>query len=128
MRQKRGGSKHRMGRRVSAWLAFASLLIQLVVTTGHFHREDLAFYGAALGAGQGSPAVAQRDVPVPALPSHDDCPLCFNLRLAGSSAMPVPVALPLPAALGAVALKPLTELRLTAAPHLLFRSRAPPIA
>ena len=120
----------RAGRSFRTWLACLSLLLQLAATAGHFHREDFA-----LGAGKATALAATDATGVPAqpggqptLPTHDDCSLCFSLQLAGSSALPVPVVLAAPDEHRIVVRPPATALRLTAAAHLLFQTRAPPIA
>ena len=130
MRAERGVRRADKGRarRWGAWLAIASLLLQLWVTAGHFHAEDFGYLGghraetavAGGGGGAGWPGGQ------PGAPAHDDCPLCFSLQLAGSAALP---DLAPPAAPGeqfAALIVPPQELRLASAPYLLFRTRAPP--
>jgi len=123
--------KGQAGRKFWTWLACLSLLFQLVVTAGHFHREDFALIAAGkatpVAASSASGALAQ-PIGQPTLPTHDDCALCFSLQLASSSALPMPVLLPVPNDYHIVPLPPTTALRLTAAAHLLFQTRAPPIA
>src|SRR6185437_25657 len=91
--------KGQAGRKFCTWLACLSLLFQLVVTAGHFHREDFALIAAGkatpVAASSASGALAQ-PIGQPTLPTHDDCALCFSLQLASSSALPMPVLLPLP--------------------------------
>jgi hypothetical protein len=132
MRARPGKAAENTGARRSArsWLAVGLLLVQLLVTAGHFHREDFALpveRGSALAATQ-----SERQTPLPSrqpmLPAHDDCALCFSLQLAGGTAMPHPVLLPLPAEQALAVPRPIAELRLAQAPSLLFRTRAPPIA
>jgi hypothetical protein len=128
-----GASRNgRAGRSFRTWLACLSLLLQLAATAGHFHREDFALVAAGKAT-----ALAATDAPgapvqpggQPTLPTHDDCSLCFSLQLAGSSALPVLVVLAAPDEHHRiVAPPPATALRLTAAAHLLFQTRAPPIA
>ena len=118
-----------LGRKFRAWLALAALLLQLGATAGHFHPEDFAFLGgkSPTFAADGGSAAPLRDGQ-PALPTHDDCALCFSLQLAGGTAMPEAVGLPaLPTEHG-IALVPIAEFRLAAASHLLFQTRAPPVA
>lgn len=133
MRARREGAlgNVRARRNFRVWLACLSLLLQLA-TAGHFHREDFALIAAGKAA-----ALASNDAPgapaqpggQPTLPTHDDCSLCFSLQLAASSALPVPVLLPAaPDGYHIVALRPATALRRKAAAHLLFQTRAPPIA
>ena len=132
MRARREGASRngRTGRNFRIWLACLSLLLQLA-TAGHFHREDFALIAAgkttALAANDVSGTPAQPSGQ-PALPIHDDCSLCFSLQLAGSSALPAPVLLPTPDERHIVLPPPPTTPRLTPAAHLLFQTRAPPIA
>lgn len=122
--------KGRAGRSFRTWLACLSLLLQIAATAGHFHREDFAFIASgeamALAAnGEGAPAQPGGQ---PTLPAHDDCSLCFSLQLTGNSALPAVVVLAAPDEHRIVPPSSATELRLTAAAHLLFQTRAPPIA
>ena len=111
------------------WLACLSLLLQLAATAGHFHREDFAIFAAGKVTALAATAVSGAPGGQPTLPSHDDCALCFSIQLAGSSALPAPVLLAKPNEHPIVLpLPPPPTLRLTAAAHLLFETRAPPIA
>jgi hypothetical protein len=119
------------GRNFRTWLACLSLLLQIVATAGHFHREDLAFMGAgkaAALAASGTQSVPGQPGGQPTLPAHDDCSLCFSLQLAGSSVLPTPAILAAPDTHSIAPPSSATALRLTAAAHLLFQTRAPPIA
>lgn len=133
MRAKREGASRsgRAGRTFRVWLVCLSLLLQLAATAGHFHRDDFALIAAgkatALAARDASGAPMQPGGQ-PTLPSHDDCSLCFSLQLLGSSALSMPVLLPAPHEHHIGPPPPATALRLTAAAHLLFQTRAPPIA
>jgi hypothetical protein len=129
VRAERGIGRWARGRRRrgGAWLSIAALLLQLLVTAGHFHAEDFgvlagpaaetAFVGSAGGPG-GDKAGAL---------AHDDCALCFSLQLASSTALPeiAPLAAP-PEFFAALRLPP-EQPRRAARPYLLFRTRAPPI-
>jgi hypothetical protein len=119
------------GRSFRTWLACFSLVLQLAATAGHFHREDFTFLAAGsaeAGATTGTPYAPAQPGGQPTLPSHEDCSLCFSLQLAGSSALPEPVVLAVPDEHRMAPPRPATVLRLTAAAHLLFQTRAPPIA
>jgi len=130
MRARREGASRngRDRRSFRIWLACLSLLLQLG-TAGHFHREDFALIAA--GKVTGAAANSVPDAPArpggqPTLPTHDDCSLCFSLQLAGSSALPVPILVPAPHEHHIASPPPASALRLTAAAHLLFQTRAPP--
>jgi hypothetical protein len=123
--------RSRTGRSFRTWLAFLSLLLQLAATAGHFHREDFAVIAAgkaAVLAANDAPGAPTQPGGQPTLPTHDDCSLCFSLQLAGSSALPLPIVLAAPHEHETPPPVPVTALRLTAAAHLLFQTRAPPIA
>ena len=133
MRAGRDGASRngRAGRVFRTWFACLSLLLQLAATAGHFHREDFALIAAGkatASAASDAPGAPAQPGGQPTLPSHDDCSLCFSLQLAGSSALPVPVVLAAPDVHRIAAPPPASALRLTAAAHLLFQTRAPPIA
>jgi hypothetical protein len=129
VRAERGMGRWTRGRvrRGGAWLSIAALLLQMLVTAGHFHAEDFgflpgppaetAFVGSSGGPG-GDKAGAL---------AHDDCALCFSLQLASSTALPeiAPLAAP-PEFFAALRLPP-EQPRRAARPYLLFRTRAPPI-
>jgi hypothetical protein len=120
----------RAGRSFRTWLAFFSLVLQLAATAGHFHRDDFAFLAAGKAAMAANAVQSTSPQPggQPALPAHDDCSLCFSLQLAGTSALPAPVVLARPDEHRIALPSSPTALRLTAAPYLLFQTRAPPIA
>ncbi len=120
------------GRSFRSWLAILSLLAQLAAA-GHFHPEDFAALAGpgsatALAASGGQGGAGSPQGGQPGTPAHDDCSLCFSLQLAGASALPAPVALPLPSGQGTALPAYLREIRRSAAPHLLFQTRAPPVA
>jgi hypothetical protein len=131
MRAERGMTRHATdrARRWGAVFATAALLLQLFVTAGHFHPEDFGALGggrvtsAIAGSGAGGPGSPGGQ---PGAPAHDECALCFSLQLAGSTALPDIAPPPTPSEQLAEALAAPQELRLAAAPYLLFRTRAPP--
>lgn len=127
-----GASSAGQGRKLRSWLAIGLLLLQVAVTAGHFHPEDFAFLQRDAGAPLAASADGQGGTPLPGgtaptLPAHDDCPLCFNLHVAGSSALPASIVLAAPSEHGKLPPPPVRELRLASAPYLLFQTRAPPV-
>ena len=130
MRAERRVTQGRAGR-TRLWgavLAIAALLVQLLVSAGHFHPEDFRFsgggHGATLTAGTGG-GTGWPGAPSGA-PAHDDCAVCFSLYLAGSTALPNMALPPVPSEPHQAALVLPAERWLAAAPYLLFRTRAPP--
>jgi hypothetical protein len=108
-------------------VALLAILLQLVLSFGHFHARALAApqgghqpptlanaQGSAGGAGQG-------------LAGEADCPICSSIQLLGSTALPDGVPLRAPIIQRGGIVLSLEPLRLTP-PHLFFDSRAPPVA
>jgi hypothetical protein len=117
-------------RRFGAGLGLFALLLQLALSFGHIHPEDLlgtSAAGIATVAGKApptSPAPDRRDSGVP----HDDCPICAVMHLAGTIVLPDPPALALPAQF-AVTVFPTDDLVAIVVPRRPpFQTRAPPIA
>jgi hypothetical protein len=113
-----------------AWLALCALWLQLGLSFGHAHPED--FFGL------GGPHQAQlsADHAVPGLPlgpisdplGHEACSICASVSLAGVLIVPVPPAI-VPPRFDRGAPLPLYDHVVTfRAPHLLFQTRAPPVA
>lgn len=121
----------RRRRQWGACIAIAVLLLQLVVTAGHFHPEDLGFlagHGAETAITAGADGTGGAGGSQQGAPAHDDCALCFSLYVAGNAAPPDIAPPVLPSTTSDAALPPLEVLHLTSAPYLLFRTRAPPVA
>ena len=120
-----------LGRKLTSWLAVAALLLQLLVTAGHFHPQDFSSLGGDACATNPSSAVGAAETvfrgSAPVLATHDDCALCFSLQIASSTAMPDGAALPVPDTATDLRLASLSTLRLRPARHLLFQTRAPPV-
>jgi hypothetical protein len=126
-----GAGKAQVGLRVRSWLVLASLFVQLIATSGHFHREDFAFLYD--GTGETVALAATSGEGAPSLPgggsaalAHDDCSLCFNLQIAQFSALPLAVAVAPPRDNKTVP-RPAPILRRASIPHLLFLLRASPV-
>jgi hypothetical protein len=115
-------------------IALLALWLQLGLAFGHIHPDDI--YGPL-----GHPVIADHGVTEivphgPATPlgpfapplADQFCPICANMALAASLVMPPAVRLPpAPAIAMPAAVRPTPPL-LVAAPHLLFQTRAPPLA
>lgn len=117
-------------RRPGTWLALAAMALQLVLSFGHIHPEDFfaaatrpATLTAASGVAPHTPAK-----PAPGNTAHDDCAICATMQMAAALLLPNPVLLPPPADFGVPTAIASLALVLTAPPHLLFQTRAPPTA
>jgi hypothetical protein len=117
-------------RRFGAGLGLFALLLQLALSFGHVHPEDLLGPSAArIGAvaGEAQPASPAQDRHPPGGP-HDDCPICSIMHLAGTIVLPEPPVLPSPTQF-AVAVFSADDLVSTVIPRRPpFQTRAPPIA
>ena len=123
------GKVRTTGRKLAAWLALFSLFLQLWVTAGHFHPEDFAtLYRSDLAQTTlAAPGDDRGTVPLGAT-AHDDCALCLTVQLTGNSTLAAAPVLTAPAAHPHRPAAIVRAFHLTATPHLLFETRAPPIA
>ena len=114
-------------RRAPQVVALLAMLVQLVLSFGHFDGQAFAALqsghqpltltnaqGVGGGAGQG-------------LASDIDCPICCSIQLLGSTALPDGVRLQARVYRHAGGVPAVAPLRLTPPPHLLFDTRGPPI-
>jgi hypothetical protein len=117
-------------RRLGASLGLFALLLQLALSFGHLHPEDL-LGGSAAGiekvAGKAQLPGPAQDRPAPGAP-HDDCPICAVMHVAGTIVLPEPPVLALPAQF-TVTVLPADDLVAVVVPRRPpFQTRAPPIA
>ena len=110
---------------MAAGLSIAAVLLQLLVSAWHIHREDYAFLASVAIDGVDH---ASSSTPQPGSPGHEDCALCVTLHLAAGSALPDAGGVAPPVAAEASPLTMPEALHLASAPYLLFRTRAPPAA
>ena len=122
-------------------LALLALGLQLVLSFGHLHPEDIfGPLGHAIGQGHGFTEVASDHRAAPASPFHhgpfhhgmdadeDGCAICAAVHLAGTVLLPDPFRLQAPQGTIVAVAAPRLRFVLTPAPFLLFQTRAPPIA
>jgi hypothetical protein len=116
----------RLRQRTTAGLGLFALLLQLVLSFGHIHTRDLLAPGAVTVAAV-SKSTGQAHVPS-GLPD-DDCPICAVMHMAASGLLPAPPFVAGPAELAQV-LKPafIEEFNFSPTRHVLFQTRAPPLA
>ena len=109
-------------------LALLAMLLQFVLSFGHFDSQVFAARQSgdqpltlanAQGAGGGTGQGLAGDV---------DCPICSSIQLLGSTALPDGAHLRAPVTRHVDSVSVLEATRLTPPPHLLFDTRAPPIA
>jgi hypothetical protein len=119
-------SRARLGSR----LALFALALQLVVSFGHVHADQLA--PSAVTAASHAAAVPSNDVP--AAPAHHDgqadglCAICALIHMAGTAAPGVAPALPVPIGFFRTPIEFAVTPALTASLLTSFQARAPPIA
>jgi hypothetical protein len=113
-------------RRWGGWTAAFALWLQLVLSAGHMHAEDLRA-GSRLDGPSLSAAIAGTSAAGPEFdPEHDGCAICVTMYMV-ATAVPPPLLQAAPPGLmpGSFAL-PVPQLLPEAAPFRLFQSRAPP--
>jgi hypothetical protein len=111
-------------------LALFALALQIVVSFGHMHRDDLGLpplSGAEqtqAAAGVAAGPAGQHQQPA----SDDYCPICASIALLATAMPALPPVLVTPQAIGYVP-PPLASLRRPASQVVLaFQARAPPAA
>jgi hypothetical protein len=114
-------------RRTPQLLALLAMLLQFVLSFGHFDGQEFAaLQGShhplaianAQGAGGGTGQGLSGDV---------DCPICSSIQLLGSTALPDGVRLRVPVVRHTDTAIVVEPLRLRPPPHLLFDTRGPPV-
>jgi hypothetical protein len=114
-------------RRRAAWVALFGLLMQIALTITHVHpiaiRSKVA--GPAVAADYGGGPSPQNS---PAAPDTDHCSLCLAQHLAGHGVLPDLTVIVVPEAVDDAYLGPDNEIEVSRPEHLLFHTRAPPVA
>jgi DUF2946 family protein len=115
-------------RRFGAGLGLFALLLQLALSFGHVHPEDLFGASAAgIEAAAGKAQPADQDRHAPGTP-HDDCPICAVMHLAGTIVVPEPPALVVPTVLATAPQERPPNPLVLVARRSPFQTRAPPQA
>jgi hypothetical protein len=115
-------------------LALLAVWLQLAFFFGHIHPGDIFPFGHPVVQGQGITAITNVHDNVPLVPLPPvggkgidaTCAICANMALAAALVMPASVRLPLPLDRAVALLREGDGFVLTAAPFLLFQTRAPP--
>lgn len=117
----------RSRRRGGAGLALLALVVQVVLSFGHLHLDDLRpVSSATTQAASFHPAPAHRRLP-PGAP-EDDCPICVVMHLAASGVVSAPPAIAIPTGFSPIAHSSDAARHFSPARYVLFRTRAPPAA
>jgi len=121
----------RSRRRWGAWAGLAALLLQIAMSFGHMHPDDLGISPPLAASHDQVIAVGASAATIPAEQDHrpapdDYCPICATMALAATAMPSLPPALVTPIALHffwrpSTAIEDLSP-RLT----LSFQARAPP--
>jgi hypothetical protein len=88
----------RVNRQWGGRLALFALALQLILSFGHVHAEDLGLATAAEAVASHAQTFANNDGPPPPREhddAHDVCAICIALSLSATSSLPVVVSLPL---------------------------------
>jgi Protein of unknown function (DUF2946) len=119
--------------RSGARLALFALAVQMVVSFGHMHRDDL---GLPPLAGTDHTSIASNTAPGSQAPtgpqqqpaSDDYCPICASMALVATAIPSLPPVLILPAPIRRVWLSETPARGVSTPLALSFRARAPPLA
>jgi hypothetical protein len=113
-------------RRHGAWLALAAMVLQLVLSFGHIHLENLPTgAGVVSVAASKAPSSQQDPAGHPANEADDYCAICAAIHLASSSFLPAAPVLPVPfASRRAEQFAPFTFISISLQ-RAAFQSRAP---
>jgi hypothetical protein len=124
--------RRQIRRTVTAWIGLFALLLQLFMSFGHFHRRDFLAPRAASGSTTAILAPNQpssRQEQSPSRLPDNDCPICSAMHIAASGLLPAPPLVASPAEFSQVSLQFFIErFSFGVSRHLLFQTRAPPIA
>lgn len=120
----------RFNKRSCARLALLALAVQMVVSFGHMHRDDLGLPPLpdtnSTQIAAGSPSVLPADQQHQS-PSDDYCPICASMMLIATAIPSLPPALILPVALRPVWPSQLPARAVSPRVALSFQARGPPI-
>jgi hypothetical protein len=113
-----------------ARLALIAVALQLVLTFAHLHLPPLAQAGAvqALSATAGELGDPDSSGGGRNGRADLDCPICALIQMSAAATPSLAPALPLPAAVAFVTLRPHAHPMPAAAPRISQRARAPPAA
>jgi hypothetical protein len=114
---------------VTVWLGVFALLLQQHLSFGHIHLDRIASRAIATEQAVGK-ATATAEQQTPSAPSDEDCPICAAMMLLSAAGL-LPAA---PLVAGPAEFSQLTHqvflerFGFSLSRHLLFHTRAPPLA
>jgi hypothetical protein len=120
----------RSRRRFAAGLGVFAIVVQIVLSLGHLHFDHSGRDAVGVvAAGQYVAPSGPRHDQAPAGLPDDDCPICITLHMVAVGVLPPPPATVPPTLFSRDALPVVLEAqRIGWFRHLLFQTRAPPIA
>jgi hypothetical protein len=128
----------RSKRRSGVGLGLFALAVQLLLSFGHIHAQDV-LPPSAFAAVPATPLLPGAKIAnISSVPTEhrapnglpdDDCPICMAMHMTASGLLPVPPFAVVPIDFDRVAKNtPFEELDLSVRRYALFRTRAPPFA
>jgi hypothetical protein len=116
-----------------AQLALFALAVQMVVSFGHMHRDDLGLPALATAHWARFPSGAAQSLTGPTdrnqYPSSDDyCPICASIALLATGAPSLPPVIVAPPLISRVLSSPASLYLVATQAILSFQARAPPLA
>jgi Protein of unknown function (DUF2946) len=119
-------------RGLSTWLALFALALQMVVSFGHVHLEEIARTDparlASATAGHYSHSLLAPEPGAPGGGDDDYCPICASVYLTANSFVPLAPVLPVPSASNVVEHFSHNARVFVVFRRPAFQSRAPPLA
>lgn len=116
-----------------AGLGLFALLLQLILSFGHVHVREFIAASAAADASvphvTASKSTAATQEQTPSKLPDDDCPICATMHLTASGLLPAPPCVSVSLCFSYVSLQARIEIfDFRVGRHVLFQTRAPPIA
>jgi hypothetical protein len=111
------------------WVALGALLVQIVVSFAHIHRDDLVpvVSESVPNASRFNPALPDDSRSPAPTRDHDFCAICASMALVGSVVLPQPPAVALATVPCRVGLLERAIILASTDQHRHFQARGPPI-
>ena len=116
-------------------MALAALVLQLALSVGHIHADEV--FPGATGGSEGfvvNAAAWLLDLPRPVPKDdtgdsdHDNCAICASMAMLGTGSVPLPPVIVVPVAIVIAIVLPPAATTLASLPRLPFSARAPPLS